>query len=253
MGNLFPSLRYLRENRVKKGDSVESAARSERMNALSDAILSLARGDHMRKGPGIYLKTSEGMVIISTRPEEGGGGGAATEHPFKVSVTSKDSYTAIQVSPGLIMNQVPYIEGALMNQLVFDGQGQLVPNTFTPPNEDFSVWLITRIKNDFDNYHPRIDIAEPGEVGYVPIKPPHESCYITHVAPALEDRIDFRIKWDTGTEKTAGGFPIKLADIKVGPPPAGVTTGPVVKSITQYVFESWRSLILVENDVVPIG
>jgi hypothetical protein len=49
----------------------------------------------------------------------------------------------------------------------------------------------------------------------------------------LEDQIDFRIKWDD-TTYLAGGFPIKIADVKMKAADPGVTTGPIVTSITQY-------------------
>lgn len=207
-------------------------------------------------GLGIYINETPNGRQISTHPPAGAKtqslGGAAV-HPFQVSAAIKNSFTAIQVYPGLILNQTPYIDGELMNKLVFDGQGNLVPNTFTPPSVNFSVWLITRIKNEFDNYHPRIDIAQPGEEGYVPVLPPEQSCYITATAPAEADRIDFRIKWDDGSSREAGGFPIRIADVKMEAAAEGVTTGPTVKSITQYVFNSWRSLILSDNDIIPIS
>jgi hypothetical protein len=213
----------------------------------------LAAGDNLMEGPNIRKDTSSGKVILSGEPGGRlGGGGRGNLLPFKVTATQKNNFTAIRVYPGLILNQVPYIEGALMNQTVTDSFGHQVPNTFTPPSTDFSVWLITRIKNSFDNYHPRIDIAQPGETGYVPVLSAAESCYITHVAPAEADRIDFRIKWDAGG-RVAGGFPIRIADVKMTAAAPGVTTGPSVKSITQYVFNSWRSLILSENDIIPIS
>lgn len=224
------------------------------MNAILDAIVSLARGENIIDGNNIRKRVGGGFVILSGDAIGGRRGGGAAATPFLVSAATKDSYTAISVSPGLILNQVPYIQGVLMNQLVSDGGGNLVPNTLTPPSENFSVWLITRIANKFDNYHPRIDIAEPGEMGYTPVKPPDESCYLTTVAPVLEaDRIDFRIKWDAGANRDAGGFPIKIADVKMEAAAPGVTTGPTVKAITQYVFQNWRSLIMVGDDLIPIG
>lgn len=206
-------------------------------------------------GLGIYINETPNGRQISTHPSVGAqtqAPGSAAVFPFQVSGTTKNSFTAIQVYPGLILNQTPYIDGVLMNVLVTDGLGNFVPNTFTPPSVDFSVWLITRIKNEFDNYHPRIDIAQPGEMDYVPVRPPAESCYITATAPAEADRIDFRIKWDDGT-RVAGGFPIRLADVKMQAAAPGVLTGPTVKSVEQRVFNSWRSLILSENDIIPIS
>lgn len=207
-------------------------------------------------GLGAYVSQKPDGREVSTHPSAGAqtqAPGSTAVHPFQVSGTTKNSFTAIQVYPGLILNQTPYIDGVLMNVLVTDGLGNLVPNTFTPPSVDFSVWLITRIKNEFDNYHPRIDIAQPGETSYVPVRPPAESCYITAAAPGDEaDRIDFRIKWDDGA-RVAGGFPIRIADVKMQAAGPGVSTGPIVKSVEQRVFNSWRSLILSENDIIPIS
>lgn len=207
-------------------------------------------------GLGIYISETPNGRQISTHPSAGAQiqpAGATVVHPFQVSAAIKNNFTAIQVYPGLILNQVPYIEGEPMNTLVFDGEGNMVPNTFTPPSVDFSVWLITRIRNQFDNYHPRIDIAQPGEDDWVPVLPPDQSCYITHVAPAEADRIDFRVKWDDDAAREAGGFPVRIADVKMEAAAEGVTTGPTVKSITQYVFNNWRSLILSDNDIIPMS
>lgn len=238
---------------VKPGMPVTRVASSTRMNAITQLIKMLVMGENIMEGPNIRKDTSAGRIILSGAKGVQPKGGGIGQYPFRVTAGTKDNYTAIRIYPGKILNQVPYVDGFPLNVPIADSFGNLNYPSLTPPSTNFSVWLIVRIANLFDNYHPRIDIAEPGETGYVPVKPPDESCYLTTVAPDEADQIDFRVKWDTPGNKEAGGFPIRIADVTVEAPGPGVTTGPVVKSITQYVFNNWRSLILSDNDIIPIS
>jgi hypothetical protein len=228
---------------------------ADRMNAILDGV---AR-NRVEFGDNITGQRTPGGTILRANAKSGGG---SSVHAFQVSPASKDGQATIAVHPGLILSHVPYI----------GTNPASASNTLPVPPVDFSVWLMTRVANAANNYHPRIDVALPGEAtpepgeepeegDYVPVKPPYESCYLTTVAPALADQIDFRIKWDAGTaadpgadpptpgtDILAGVFPVRIADVKVEQA-AGKYT---IKTITQHVFQSWRTLILVGDDLVPL-
>lgn len=65
MGNYQDAVRYLASNRVRKGESPKTAARSDRMNALTDAVLGLVRGENFGRGYGIRKRVGPGGVVLS--------------------------------------------------------------------------------------------------------------------------------------------------------------------------------------------
>lgn len=76
MADLAAALKVLSGSRVRKGEPAESAARSDRMNAIIDAILGLARGDNIGRGVGIRKRVGENTFILSVDARSSRSGGA---------------------------------------------------------------------------------------------------------------------------------------------------------------------------------
>ena len=138
---LQEALKNLGSSRVKKGDSPESACRSDRMNAIMDAIAALARGDNIGRGINIRKRTGDGMVILSGMP--GGAAGAGQNDP-DLSFFLSDASTIedevetnkIFVNPGKINDELPtgmsFDEDYIIDVADPDGSFLIAIMTFDP-------------------------------------------------------------------------------------------------------------------------
>lgn len=242
---------YLRELKtVKPGDDVSDVACAARMNAIQESIKCLVRGDNINSGPNILKKTQGGFVTLSGSPGgRRGGGGGATNFPFRVQMTSVDSFPAVNVYPGKVLNNVPYIYSTLMDEVAYDSHGNPIPAYLTPPYDDFSVWLIVRIVGGI--YHPHVDIPReghdpPDDDG---VLPPDQSCYVT--LDEQDNEEEFHITWDS-PGSGLGSFPVRLAFVTMkGTDPN--TGNPTFDEPIQYVFDNFRALVLAGDDIIPVG
>lgn len=236
MGNLAQALKYLRDNPVKKGDSAESAARSDRMNAIASAILALARGDHMRRGPGIFMKTGEGMVIISSRAE-GDGGGGGVEFPFEIITGTIGEGPGIGLIPGRVCLIIPTIEGvALTND---------PPPLFAPDDGDFSVFLKVNIDQTEEENNHRSGVAsatvvtdnDPGVIGDI-----GESGEVDELI----------VKW-TNDAHSIGHFYIKVGDVSYAVPVGSPPGTPAALTIeAQYLQRSIETIVVAGDDAIVL-
>ncbi len=234
---------------VKPGDDVADVASAKRINAIQGLIKSLVRGENINSGPNILKKSQDGFVILSGQPGGRRGGGASDNFPFKVEMTSVDSYPAVNIYPGKVLNNVPYIYSQLMDEVAYDSNGNPIPAYLTPPYDDFSVWLICRIVGGI--YHPRVDIPReghdpPDDDG---VLPPDQSLYVT--VDTQEHEEEFHITWDS-PGSGLGSFPVRLAFVtyKETDPNTG---NPVFDEPIQYVFDNFRALVLAGDDIIPVG
>lgn len=96
---------------VQRGMNLRKALSAERIQALQDAIISLARGDNVRTGPNILKKS--GATWVSLTGAKGGGTptqATITNCQFKPTLVANpesEGAQKLQIEWGIIANQQP--------------------------------------------------------------------------------------------------------------------------------------------------
>lgn len=88
--------------RVRPGQKLAEALTAERINAIQEAILALARGENLRAGKGI-LKETAGISVTFASIATGEGGGDIT-HPFQIS---KAGANKVKIRYGTLNDATP--------------------------------------------------------------------------------------------------------------------------------------------------
>jgi hypothetical protein len=236
---LQDSLRTISSSPIKKGDPPQVAARSDLMNAMREAILSLARGENIGKGLGIRKRTSEGSFVLMVDSKRSFGGGTTGFTPFLVypSVDNTDPpYPILKVYPGKIAGLIPTLEGAKLD--VLDTDFGLHP-WFYPPGTPFTFFLRCKIEVDADNlFRPSIT-----EVKVLTDDDPL-------VVPDIEgsEVPELKIKWDDGDTHEKGHFYIKIADVDM----TTVEGNIVFNDKTQWLYDSYSSFVASDTEAIPV-
>lgn len=159
--NLPESIKIIQSGRVKKGDSPESACRSDRMNAIMDAIVSLARGENIIDGNNIRKRVGGGFVILSGDRDSGRRGGG-DNLPFKLTLVPQNaaaggdpSKFAVQILDGKVNNEWPDVGTVAMGATGGAGYGTL--NLDNVANSNIFIRVMFNAKT---NVIARLDIYE---------------------------------------------------------------------------------------------
>jgi hypothetical protein len=183
------------------------------------------------EGLGVFVDRTDNGSILSTVHQPGGKAAAAAAaaalHPFKVEDKSDGSGLKVSVYPGYFITTVPKIG---VNGLDADPAPTYGVTTgtlyfkFTTKQRDATT-------NDFRSALDTVVVE----------------------GRASDDKEQLKIVW-TDAALFIGTFYLKIADIEVEPGSAGPpVVSPSIKTITQYLFQSYRSLVIVQDRVVLLA
>lgn len=242
---------------VHSGDSVFEVASAARMNAIMEAIHMLVMGENVMEGPNIRKDSSSGKLILSADPVGVGRGGGAFKHPFKVVHGADNSfppYPILKVLPGRVGLIMPTLANAALDKLPPPAPG---PHPwFYSPTGPYSLWLKVNIDTSSTQLNQRAGIVSAQVVATNdPLLAAMLADAPEPVPPeTLKKLPELQMRWDGhGTENvsnTKGFFLIKIADI------TAVTDGGgniVVKTITQFLTQSYHTFAVSNLEVVPMA
>ena len=243
MANLAENLRHLK-SRVSKGEPVVSVARHERINAMMDCILALARGENISAGLNLRKKSGDGFVILSAEPK-GKRGGASTPTPFFASKTTDSSeppYPVLKLYPGKIANIVPTVDGVPLDQPADDPDQ---PWIYTQ-GDVHSVYLkcLIDLLDPAANYRSHISTVEVVLTEDVP----------TEALDDNGDPLEGVVTW-TGENQaeidrtTQGYFFINVCRVMGSEDGGNIVIG----EITQWLFTSYASFAIAGDEAIPIA
>lgn len=235
-------LKILKQKRAKPGDSPQDAMSSEMINAISDSILALVRGENIGVGSGIRKRLTEGGLTFI---------GSATARsfpklkrtPFQVyrnaDTTTTPVTEGLSVYPGYIVTTMAKIGGILLTAIpipildVSSSSGAFsvflqIELTGTPTSVPGGTIGINRYGIN------KVDVVTDDQLGDLADYENNEV-------------IELRMKWDDPVTKATGHFFIKIADVAA---PAENSPPGTIGVITQTLFTSYRSTLIAGDAII---
>lgn len=241
-GNLQGALSELSANPVKKGDSAALAAASWRIQALTDAVFALSRGDNIGKGLNVRKRSSEGGIILSSDGQNVNRGGFSL-HPFRVLPAGRNGILGVSILPGLVAGLIPFVLDDVLGNVQLNHLPER-PILDLPAGAGVKPILI------------RCDMTSPGPdifQGMVITAATMQSSYAPDAAPDPEPAGGgYKIFWDDTPTPPAphliGHFYVKVANVTV----LTVGSSTAVGAIGQLVNTNLPTFVLAGEDLVIV-